>query len=592
MKKLFGKITEIWNKYQYILTGQQKRLGVVLFIMLILGSFLEMIGVSVVIPFVQALLSPEELLGHKLIGTTLTGLGITDSQSIIVTLTLGMIGVYLFKNLFLTVLAWVKSKYWRKIERETALRLFDSYIHREYAFHLDTNSAVLLRSTDIDTNSISVMLENLFNIAFNGISALMIGVFIVAIDPQMAMGLILACGLILFVVMGGFKKMLKVQGERNLFLRGQVLNYLQQAFDGIKEILLSGRQDYFGKKVKSTMERRSRAVALQHFAGECPQYIIETVVISVFVGILAIRACVSGMSPAFVSNIAAFAVAAFRILPCVGRISSNYNSAIFYESALENVYQNLKDAEDHQAPEEAKNDSHSKTGDFQSAICLQHVDWQYPSGDRKILDDANLQISKGEAVGLIGPSGGGKSTTLDIIMGLYVPQRGRVEVDGKPISEMGKDWLHLFGYVPQNVYISDSTIRNNVAFGIMDEEIDDSQVWRSLEQAQMADYIRSLPDGLDTVVGENGMRISGGQRQRIAIARALYTDPPILFLDEATSALDSETEAAVMEAIDHLRGQKTMLIVAHRISTLAECDHIYQVKDGEILRIEKGDLFE
>ncbi len=592
MSKLFKKVFEIWRKYKKILTDQQKRLGVFLFVMLLIGSLFEMIGVSIVIPFVQALLSPQELVKDPAVGSVLVGMGITTDQQIIIALTVGMVVVYLVKNLFLTLLAWVKSKYWRKIERETALRLFDSYMHRDYLFHLNTNSGVLLRSTDIDTNSISVMLENIFNIAFNGISALMIGIFIIVIDPVMACGLILACGIILLAVMAGFKKMLKIQGERNLFLRGQLLDLLQQSYDGIKEILLSERQEYFQKNVKNTMERRSRAVSLQHFAGECPQYVIETVSIGAFVTILGIRACVSGVDTEMVSNIAAFAVAAFRILPCVGRISSNYNSAIFYEAALNNVYENLTDVEKVEREQDhSVSDIQDKKG-FSNAISVNNVSWTYPGGERKILDAVSLTVHKGDAVGLIGPSGGGKSTTIDLIMGLYQPQTGCVKVDDIPVNDIPSAWKSLFGYVSQSVYLSDASVRKNVAFGILEEEISDDKVWRALEQAQLAEYVWNLPDGLDTIVGENGMRISGGQRQRIAIARALYTDPPILFLDEATSALDAETEAAVMEAIDQLRGHKTLIIVAHRISTLAQCNHIYEVNEGKITEVKKETLFE
>nr|MCR4588663.1 ABC transporter ATP-binding protein/permease [Lachnospiraceae bacterium] len=566
-------------------------LGVGLFFMLVIGSFLEMLSVSVVVPYMQALLAPQNLLEQKFLGPILVGLNCTGDQQIVVVLTACIILVYFLKNLCLSFLAWVKAKYWRKVERETAISLFNSYLYRSYEFHLQTNSAQLMHNTHTDTGAVSAMLENIFNLCSAIITTVLISIFIIVLDTKMALALLVGCGFVLILVLSLFRGIIKKQGEQYIRYNILGLEYQQQAFSGIKELLINKRQPFFYQKLKTTFEKKSRATSIRNFAAETPAYVIETVCITVFIGVMAIRAYRGDMSDAFITNAAAFAVAAFRILPSIGKITSNYNSAIFYRDSLTNIYTNMKEAKEYADRLDGVEDLCIK-GDFEDSILLSHVSWIYEGCEEPVLNDVSLRIKKGETIGLIGPSGAGKTTLMDLILGLFKPQQGHITIDDVDIQKIPKQWSELVGYIPQNVFLTDDSIRNNVAFGINSADIEDAKIWKALEQAQLRTYVESLPDQLDTVVGENGMRISGGQRQRIAIARALYNDPPILFMDEATSALDSETESAVMDAIEKLHGDKTMIIVAHRLSTLKGCDKIYKVSDQQVKEADKTIVLE
>ena len=265
---------------------------------------------------------------------------------------------------------------------------------------------------------------------------------------------------------------------------------------------------------------------------------------------------------------------------------------IFLRPAFDIAYNNIKEAKTYVSNKELNLDIADKSGDFEflNEIKLDNVTWKYISGKKEVLKDLNLAIKKGQSIGIIGESGAGKSTLSDILLGLYIPQKGTVSVDGHIISEIPKTWSRMIGYVPQSVYLMDDTLRSNISFG--DEDIDDNRIWNSLEKASLKEYVASLPDGLDTMVGERGIKFSGGQRQRIAIARALYHNPSILILDEATSALDNETETAVMEAIESLQGTITMIIIAHRLTTMRKCDRIIKIENGVAVDVEKTELFE
>ena len=329
-------------------------------------------------------------------------------------------------------------------------------------------------------------------------------------------------------------------------------------------------------------------------ASETPAYIIEAMCVTGIVGALCIRIGNMDNISTFVPQLAAFAMAAFRLLPSIGIISSYYNNCVFYLPTIEEVYGNIVEAK--RFEDELMHDSDLQNIDnditvaFERELALKDIVWKYPDGIENILDHISLTIKKGESVALVGPSGAGKSTLVDIILGLFKPQKGSVLIDGINILGNREVLSKIIGYVPQSVYFLDDTVRRNVAFGIYDKEIDDEAIWKALEQAQMKTMIENLPEGLDTMVGERGIRFSGGQTQRIAIARALYTNPDILVLDEATSALDSETENAVMEAIDALKGQKTLIIIAHRLTTIKNCNKIYEISNGKVIEKNYDDL--
>lgn len=301
----------------------------------------------------------------------------------------------------------------------------------------------------------------------------------------------------------------------------------------------------------------------------------------------------------FVPQLGIFAVAAFQILPSVANISACISGLVFYRPTLEEAYDNIAAARQYDQINLELSDTDSAMLSvknsipvvFQDKIEIENIVWKYDNTDQNVLEGLSLEIYKGQSIAFIGSSGAGKTTLADIILGLLPPQEGTVKVDGKSIYTIPNEWSRMIGYVPQSVFLIDDTIRNNVAFGLLPTEIDDERVWEALAQAQLAEFVQSLPKGIDTIVGERGVRFSGGQRQRVAIARALYYNPDILVLDEATSALDSETENAVMESIEELQGRKTLIIVAHRLTTIKSCDRIFEIVEGKAVEREKREIF-
>ena len=282
--------------------------------------------------------------------------------------------------------------------------------------------------------------------------------------------------------------------------------------------------------------------------------------------------------------ISAFAMAAMRLLPSVNRLNTYMANIAYYEPALNYIYDNV-DTEDLKklyGKSTVLEDKKTARLTIKNEIHLKDITFAYPNTDKNIFDKADMKIPVGKSVGVVGASGAGKTTIVDVLLGLLELQSGTITSDGTNIFDNYGAWLSHVGYIPQTIYMLDDSIRNNIAFGVKEEDIDDARVWEVLEQAQMKTFVEELPDKLDSQIGERGVRISGGQRQRLGIARALYHDPELLIFDEATSALDNDTETAIMEAIDSLHGQKTMVIIAHRLRTIENCDMIYEVKDGKI----------
>lgn len=297
----------------------------------------------------------------------------------------------------------------------------------------------------------------------------------------------------------------------------------------------------------------------------------------------------------FVPKLAAFAMAAFKVLPSIGKVTSRINGLVYCRPSLANVYDIMKEADEYERHYQQYAEEHGEVKEsedlqFDNKLTIQNVVWQYQNQKAPVLTDTTLEVKKGQSIALIGASGAGKTTLADIILGLLHPQEGVVLMDGIDVYAMPKTWARIVGYVPQSVFLMDDTVRNNIAFGLPGDMIEDEMIWDALERAHLKEFVAGLPNGLDTIVGERGVKFSGGQRQRIAIARALYNKPEILILDEATAALDNETETAVMESIDALQGQITMIIVAHRLTTIRNCDKIYEIRDGKAVEREKAEV--
>ena len=602
------KIKDIWNKFQFILTKKQKRLAMVILFMTLVGAVVETLGVSIIIPFVQAMMEPEALMSNKYIKPAVDFLHIEFSTQLVMMLGIGIALVYIFKNLYLTLLSYYRIRYSTRVQRELSVLMMKSYMKRGYLFFVQVNTSDLLRGIMGDVSAVYQMMYHIFRVIAELFTSFAIVIFIIKTDVMMAVSVIILAGVCFVGVVLGFRKPMQRLGVQYRQSNGEAQKHSLQAFQGIKEVIVMHRQQFFVNRYERAFERQQKALIGQTVASESPAYIIEAVCVAGLILAVSFRVYSGADTTSFIPQLAAFAVGAFRILPSLGRISSSVNQIIYFIPSLNNTYEHLKEvrAAEQEMQEEVRllqaqdktkdsaadqgNIADSSTKQENSYLWVDNVHWKYPSAEREVLNGITLHIRKGTSVALIGHSGAGKTTLADIILGLYRPQEGCIRYSGADIRTISEQWSNSVGYIPQSVYLTDDTIRNNVAFGVNDP--DDELVWQALEQAQLKEFVLELPDRLDTIVGDRGVRFSGGQRQRVAIARALYYNPEILILDEATSALDNETETAVMEAIDSLQGNKTLIIVAHRQTTIRNCDVVYEITDGKAVERRKAELFQ
>lgn len=586
-------IRDVWKKYNFILTSSQKRWGIVVALMTFIGAILETLGVTIVLPLVQVIMNPETLLENSAAAYVVNMLHLQTRTQLVMAVGIGVIIVYLLKNGFLLFLSYIRAKYACKVQRELSIEMMKSYLSRGYSFFLNSNTSNLLRGMTTSIDSTYTALYQIFKILSEVFAVACICFYILIVDAMMALSIIALTFVCLLCVAFGFRKWMKNCGLEEYKLNAELSKVLLQAFQGVKEVLVMHKQKYFINEYEKKYIERQYPVIGKTVAAESPAYLIEAVCVMGLVLAVCFKALGAQDTTILVSQLASFAVGAFRILPSLGRISSSFNQVVFSLPNLEDAYQNFqaarkKSAESHSI--ELPADTEIR---LMQQIEIRDVVWQYEGTEKKVLKGVNLIIKKGQSVAFIGQSGAGKTTLADIILGLLYPQQGKVLLDGEhDIHQIPTQWSKLIAFVPQTVYLMDDTIRNNVAFGVDEKEIIDEQIWSVLEQAQLKDFVEELPDGLDTLIGERGVRFSGGQRQRIAIARALYTNPDILILDEATSALDNETETAVMEAIERLQGHKTLIIIAHRLTTVKKCDMIYEIKNGVANAVDKRKLFE
>lgn len=603
------KIRDLIQKMIYILNRFQKILCIMVCGLTIVGSILECLGVTIIIPMVNVILSPEALMNNKYI-SQIPLIENMEYKGLVLLIVGGVIVMYILKNAFFIFMSWFRVKFSCKIQREISIKMMESYMSRGYQFFLDKDFGELHRGVSGDTGGVYNVLNAGFRLFSDGMTIVLICLFMLIADWSLAlmmMAVSVVCVLLIYFV---FRKNMYTAGIQTRSYSAKASQALVQAFSGIKEVLVLRKQKYF----IDTYERNTIQVQLaqcKNIVGqESPTYIVEGLCVSGIMAIVGIRIASGGNSAEFVSVLAAFAVGAFRILPCLGRISISLNQVTNALPSINAVYQSIKEAEEYadKHPEmkfmkdrsykliDKKNkevrDADKKVKiktdisdvvKFHSEVELRDITFTYSEKLDNVLEHVNLQIKKGQSIAFIGTSGAGKSTLVDILIGLLTPSSGEILMDGIKITEIPDLWSDTIGYVPQNVFISSATILENIAFGEDMNEIDKERAWEAIDRAELGEFIRSLPEGIMTKTGDRGVRLSGGQRQRIAIARALYHRPEILILDEATSALDNETEAAVMSAIDSLQGQVTMIIVAHRLTTVRNCDSIYEVGNRTIV---------
>ena len=584
---MLKKIGKIIKRLFEIMSSSQKFLGLVVLVCSLLAAVLETIGVSVIVPLVNVLLQPEKLFENQLIQKITSILRIQTETELVVAVVVGVITIYVSKNLYFIFFSWLKLKYACKVQRECSVYMMKSYMQRGYKFFLKKNVNELIHGVNGDVASLYQIVLGIVQIVTQIFIALFICIYMCYADWQIALGIIVAAIICLLLIIVLFRKRMFQAGVKIRTHTIKASQALLQAFHGIKEVLIMRKQEYFINEFEDNTNKRQTAMIIQGMGSEIPAYIIEGICISGIMFILCVRIVNVPNPENFVAVLASFAVGAFRVLPALGKISNSINIISSSIPGFYSVYDNITEARKTCDPFfefGTEDDKLYRDISFSNAIKINNLSFAYDSGQKNVLDHVNMKINKGESVAFVGESGAGKSTLADLILGVLTPDQGQILLDGTDIRKIPNTWGRLIGYVPQSIYLSDASVLQNVAFGIDMSEIDEERVKSALEKAELLDFVLGLPDGINTQVGDRGIRLSGGQRQRIGIARALYHNPEILILDEATSALDNETERAVRQAIELLRGKVTLIIIAHRLTTIKDCDVIYEISNGNIIR--------
>ncbi len=572
---------DVVRKLNYIFNTKQKVEIFWLFVIICIGSGLELMGVSVILPIINGIMAPDKMLEEPVYIWIYEKFHMTSVRPLIMLLLVSLIVVYVIKNAFLIYMYNKQYKFIFENQRVLADRMVKCYMSQPYLFHVSKNSAELLRNINEDTGNFFGALQAGIKLLTELMVCLVLGVYLLIKDKTITISVVCLLAIMLWLSVKVYKKNLVRMGARNRFYQMSLNKWVQQSFGGIKEVKILNKEKFFYDKYDEAYRGHAKSEYTYHTLLMVPKPIIETMCICGLLGAIAIKFWWRGADITyFVPILSVFAIAAFRLLPSFNRITEYLGTILYQKSAITSIYEDLKEIDELNAQKREKN-KEEKAIQFQNKIEIKDLTFSYPGAEKEVLKDLNLEIRKKSSVAFIGHSGAGKTTLADILMGLLKPAKGDVCVDGVSIFEGLNSWHQIIGYIPQTIYLMDDTIKNNIAFGIEEKEIDPARLKYAVEQAQLSQLIEELEFGLDTKIGEMGVRLSGGQRQRIGIARALYHNPEILVLDEATSALDNETEKAVMDAIETLHGKMTLIIIAHRLSTIKDCDYVYEIGDGK-----------
>ena len=575
---------DIVKKLRYILDRKQKIHLCILAVMIFIGGLLETLSVSALLPVVWMIIDPVKAGNNRIVQAVMQVLGIRDVRSLMIPLLVGMVFMYIFKNLFLLALANEQSRFICYNRNKIISKVLREFLNRPYEFYLDADIPTVFRLTDSDIPHVFTMMMAMISLASECVVFVMLSAVLLLTNWQMLLFLVVVFGLITFVMLVVLKPRISALGSANQKIQTRIAKWRIQAIYGIKDVKVLHRESFFADNYEESGKVGAAVSRKYTVLNTIPRLFIETIFICSILLFLIIQILlgndISNMIPMFT----VFGLAAVRLMPSVNRINTAITEISYCSPCLDYVYENMNINELSKKTNQALLPvDPDKDMQLRREIALKDITYAYPNTEKKIFDHADMVVPCGKSVGIMGPSGAGKSTIVDILLGLLKIQGGAITCDGVNIFDNYPAWLSQIGYIPQSIYLVDESIRNNIAFGIADEEIDDERIWAVLEEAQLKDFILTLPDGLDTTIGDRGVRISGGQRQRLGIARALYHNPSILVFDEATSALDNDTEAAVMEAINSFHGKKTMVIIAHRLNTIEKCDIVYKVDEGKIV---------
>ena len=580
------------KKVNYILDRTQKLKLIMLLVIIFVGAFVELLGVSSIMPLINVATDPNAVENTWYIAMIRDFFGFTEVKQVVVFLSVFLIGVYIVKNIYITMQYNVQYRFIFNNQRCLAVKMMNAYMHQNYLFHVSRNVAELQRNVTEDVNGFYTVVLNILQLIAEVSVCVVLVIYLMSTDIMTTV--VVATLILVFVIFFGivFKKVLVKKGQENRHVSIRLTKWVLQSFSGIKEIKVMNKEKFFLDNYDKTYKRFTILQRQQTMLSFISRPTMETMCICGLLITLVVKMMWFDEDITnFIPSLSVFAIAAFRMLPSFNRISGYLSAIMFNKAAVDVLYEDLKEIDELKVNKTVSDVTNARViSKFSKGIDVKDISFQYPNVDKWVLKNLSMHIEPNTSVALIGASGAGKSTLADIILGVLEPQHGTVEVEGMDIKNNLTAWHQCIGYIPQTIYLMDDTIRANIAFGLDKEQINEEALWTAIKGAQLEQFVKSLPEGLDTIIGDRGVKLSGGQRQRIGIARALYSQPTVLILDEATSALDNETEKEVMEAIDGLKGTRTLVIIAHRLTTIKNCDVIYEVKDGGIVEKKYEDI--
>ncbi len=572
------------------------KLGALLLMMLV-GSVLEVVGIGMIPVFISIIASPDRVLDVEWLAPVFAYLEIEDGGDLLVYGGLLLITVFAVKNAYILAFRYIEARFIYNRFVTIGSGLFERYMTAPYTFILSRNSSELLRNV---TNETKYLAKNIMAPLLKlGMDVLLITgtvILLLLVDPWMTLAAIVLFGL----AGGGFLKAIRTRmqrhGKRAQNDRRMMLQAVGEGIGGIKDIKVLGREKWFSRRFKRYISSYSKAQIFRQVSSAATKPVLETLSVAGMLLIVMMLFWQGRGLDTIIPLLALFGAAAMRLLPAVREAVKAINTLRYYAYAIDPVYNDTRYLESVAGP---AGTSRKKGGaeplPFNREIVFDNVAYSYPDSSLPAVSRISITIPRGSAVGFIGPSGAGKTTVVDLLLGLLQPEQGRIAVDGLDIREDLRRWQRNIGYIPQFIFLADDTVKRNIAFGLPDEEIDEERLAAAIDAAQLGGTIEQLPKGIDTVIGERGARLSGGQRQRIGIARALYGNPSVLIMDEATSALDNETEKYVIGAIERLKGERTIIMIAHRLTTVRNCDRLFRMERGKVVQegryedVVKGD---
>ncbi|MBL0954696.1 MAG: ABC transporter ATP-binding protein [Leptospira sp.] len=550
-----------------------------MFVLIFFSLLFESFGIGVIVPLVSVLTDSSQLRENPYFVNVISYLGNPPLETLAVYAMVLMVVLYTVRTIYLIYFTWEQASYAAEFQSKLSRTLFKKYLDQPYLFHVNRNSSELIRNTSTEVAALVSMVQQALSFFNEAITMVGISLFLVYVEPVGAFVVVGSLGLAAGITFVLARKKLLTLGLQRQNYEAERIRHFQQGLGGIKDIKIYGREEEFLSRYRKESDGAARVVKQYTTLVAFPRLWLEYFSILGFV-LLILTSLSQGKTLSEAATLVAlFGAAAFRVMPSINRMLVIMQNIKFSLPTIDLIYQECKLIDS--AKEKREQSVRETLLEFHS-LTLENLQFSYSS--IPVIKNISLEIESGTTIGFIGESGAGKSTLLDLILGLITPDSGDIKVNGNSILKDPNSWQRIIGYVSQNIYLTDDTLKNNIAFGIPDNQIDNNRVNESIQLAQLESFVNKSEFGIETIVGERGVKLSGGQKQRIGIARALYHNPSVLILDEATSSLDLNTESEVMDAINALHGQKTILIIAHRLSTLQSCDKIFRIENGMIFQ--------